>query len=122
MSTEITIAETVHSITIEGDGDAVTITGGGDVIVVTDAGAPGVEGDPGPPGASAARARQHASGVDGANALSYVGIAALGSATSAAVWTIRRLTFDQAGALIASATATASPAAVWDNYATEGYS
>lgn len=54
-----------------------------------------------------------------ASPYSYLGRAPSGSATSAAVWTIKRTQVSTAGAVVASLTATN---VAWDNYATASYS
>lgn len=89
-------------------------------IEIKAGGPPGRQGDPGTPGVDGEddiRARQH----DLVANLDYCGVAPVGSATSAAVWTITRLTIDAGGAVTATAYADANPAAVWDDRLTIPY-
>ena len=61
---------------------------------------------------------------DANNNLEYLGKAAIGSATSAAVWQIKKFTYDVSNNLtgILWANGNESFANIWDNYATLSYS
>jgi YD repeat-containing protein len=61
---------------------------------------------------------------DGSGNLIYYGRAAIGSATSSAVWAIRKLTYDVSGNLLTIqwANGNANYVNVWDNRASYSYS